>query len=445
MLLAGLLASFGAAVAPSRSLQSERVHVMSRLIIEGNHRLNGVVNIHGAKNSALPVLAATLLARGKSEIHNCPMLTDVAASVRILRYLGCSVSRSNGCITVDSIGLNRSDIPDNLMREMRSSIVFLGAIAARTGEAHISFPGGCELGTRPIDLHLSALRQLGMEILEERGRLECRVPGRLKGTTIALSFPSVGATENILLASVTAEGTTSILNAAREPEITDLCNYLTRCGARIAGAGESAITIEGVDALYGCSHTVIPDRIETATYMAAAAITGGSLVLNNICPEHIATVIPTFEEAGCRIDCKKNELLLKAPQRLQRIRSIRTMPYPGFPTDAQAPTMAMMCVADGTSVFVENIFESRFKHASELMRLGAKIKIEGRVAIVEGVPRLSGAQVKCTDLRGGAALVIAGLAAEGTTEVLELHHIDRGYDNFEQNLRNTGAVIQRLD
>lgn len=418
---------------------------MSRLLIEGKHRLNGVVDIHGAKNSALPVLASTLLARGTSEIHNCPMLTDVSASIRILRYLGCSVSRSDGCVTVDSIGLNRSDIPDSLMREMRSSIVFLGAIAARTGEAHISFPGGCELGTRPIDLHLSALRKLGMEIVEECGRLDCRVPKRLKGTTIALAFPSVGATENILLASVTAEGTTSILNAAREPEITDLCEFLTHCGASISGAGESAITVQGVDALYGCSHRVIPDRIETATYMAAAAATGGSLVIKQICPEHIATVLPIFEEAGCQVVCGKDELFINSPPRLHRIRTVRTMPYPGFPTDAQAPAMAMLSIADGTSVFIENIFESRYKHASELLRLGARIKIEGRVAVVEGVQRLSGAQVECTDLRGGAALVIAGLAAEGMTEVSELHHLDRGYDSFEQNLCKTGAVIRRIE
>ncbi|MDD3832584.1 MAG: UDP-N-acetylglucosamine 1-carboxyvinyltransferase [Oscillospiraceae bacterium] len=418
---------------------------MSRLIIEGNHRLNGIVSINGAKNSALPVLAATLLARGTSEIHNCPLLSDVAASVRILRYLGCNVSRSGSCVTVDSLGLSRSDIPDTLMREMRSSIVFLGAIAARTGEAHMSFPGGCELGTRPIDLHLSALRQLGMEIIEERGRLECKVNERLKGTIIALSFPSVGATENILLASATAQGTTSILNAAREPEIIDLCKYLSRCGARISGAGESAITVEGVDTLYGCSHTVMPDRIETATYMSAAAITGGSLVLKSINPEHIATVLPAFEEAGCDIILGEGEISITSPKRLHRIRSIRTMPYPGFPTDAQAPTMAMVTVADGTSVFIENIFESRYKHAGELMRLGARIKTEGRVAVVEGVPRLSGAQVDCTDLRGGAALVVAALAADGITEVTQIHHIDRGYERLEQNLCALGAVIKRIE
>ena len=423
----------------------ERVRDMSRLMIEGNHKLNGAVSIHGAKNSALPVLAATLLAKGTSEIHNCPLLSDVAASVRILRYLGCTVSRTDNCVIVDSLGLNRSDIPDTLMREMRSSIVFLGAIAARTGEAHMSFPGGCELGTRPIDLHLSALRQLGMEIVEERGRLECRVNGRLKGTTIALAFPSVGATENILLASATAEGTTYILNAAREPEILDLCKYLTRCGARITGAGESAITIEGVDTLYGCSHMVIPDRIETATYMAATAVTGGSIVLKSIYPQHIATVLPAFEESGCKVLQGNGEISIVAPQRLHRIRSIRTMPYPGFPTDAQAPTMAMMTVADGTSVFIENIFESRYKHVGELMRLGARIKIEGRVAVVEGVPRLSGAQVECTDLRGGAALVIAGLVAEGVTEVTQIHHLDRGYEKLEESLCNLGAVIRRLE
>ncbi|MDD2417936.1 MAG: UDP-N-acetylglucosamine 1-carboxyvinyltransferase, partial [Oscillospiraceae bacterium] len=267
----------------------------------------------------------------------------------------------------------------------------------------------------------------------------------LKGTIIALSFPSVGATENILLASATAQGTTSILNAAREPEIIDLCKYLSRCGARISGAGESAITVEGVDTLYGCSHTVMPDRIETATYMSAAAITGGSLVLKSVNPEHIATVLPAFEEAGCGIISGEGEISITSPKRLHRIRSIRTMPYPGFPTDAQAPTMAMVTVADGTSVFIENIFESRYKHAGELMRLGARIKTEGRVAVVEGVPRLSGAQVDCTDLRGGAALVVAALAADGITEVTQIHHIDRGYERLEQNLCALGAVIKRIE
>lgn len=417
---------------------------MEILKIEGGRRLEGAVGIHGAKNSALPLLAATLLARGTSEITNCPQLSDVAASVNILRHLGCRVTGSGGTVAVDSLPLCRSDVPDGLMREMRSSIIFLGALIARTGEAHMSFPGGCELGARPIDLHLAALRQLGAEIREERGRLECRAAGRLKGTAIALDFPSVGATENILLAASTAEGETTILNAAREPEIVDLCAYLTRCGAKIHGAGEGAITVEGVERLNASPFRVMPDRIEAVTYLAAGAATGGRLTLRGADPRHIATVLPAFEEAGCTVRCAGDELSLSAPQRLRRVRSVRTMPYPGFPTDAQAPLMAMTCVADGTSVFVENIFENRYKHAGELIRMGANIKVEGRVAVVEGVRALSGAPVECTDLRGGAALVIAGLAAEGSTSLRSLHHLDRGYEGLEDALQSVGASLHRI-
>lgn len=416
---------------------------MARMLIEGLHRLNGAVTIHGAKNSALPILAATLLSGGTSDIHNCPALSDVDASVSILRHLGCRVERSEGCVSVCADSLSSWDIPDHLMREMRSSIVFLGAIIARMGKATMSFPGGCELGPRPIDLHLAALRKLGVIIEEERGLLNCRVEGRLQGTTIPLSFPSVGATENILLASVLAEGTTVIVNAAREPEIVDLCHYLNACGARITGEGEGSITVEGVDCLQGCRHRVIPDRIETATYMAAAAVTGGTLLLKQIEPSYMAGILPAFEEAGCQLSLWDNEMLLQAPARLRSMKSLRTMPYPGFPTDAQAPVMAMACVAEGTSVFIENIFESRYKHAGELMRLGAKIKVEGRVAVVEGIPMLSGAPVECTDLRGGAALVIAGLAAEGETAITALQHIDRGYEGLESGLQQVGAVIRR--
>lgn len=418
---------------------------MASLMIEGLHRLNGAVSIHGAKNSALPVLAATLLANGTSEIHNCPALSDVEASVAILRCLGCRVDCRDHCVTVDASGLCQSEIPDQLMREMRSSIVFLGAIVARMGRASMSFPGGCELGPRPIDIHLSALSKLGVSIQEERGRLHCQVPDRLRGANITLSFPSVGATENVLLAAVLAEGTTVIVNAAREPEICDLCDYLIGCGAHITGAGEGSITIEGVPSLTGCRHRVIPDRIETATYMAAAAVTGGSLMLRQVNPEHVAAVFPAFEETGCRLSVWKDELLISAPARLRRIKTVRTMPYPGFPTDAQAPVMAMTCVADGTSVFIENIFENRYKHASELLRMGARIKVEGRVAVVEGVPVLSGAPVDSTDLRGGAALVVAALAAEGETEVTGLHHLDRGYEALEEGLAGVGAVIHRQE
>lgn len=414
---------------------------MARLKIEGGHRLNGAIHIHGAKNSALPILAATFLAHGACEIDNCPALSDVRAAAAILRHLGCRVEQQGAVVTVDAMSPCHSDIPDALMREMRSSIVFLGAIVARMGEAELSFPGGCELGPRPIDLHLAALRQMGLLINEEGGKLRCRVRGRLIGCPITLSFPSVGATENILLAAVTAQGVTTIHNAAREPEIEDLCAFLTACGARIHGAGEGTIMIEGVDRLEGCRHRVIPDRIETATYMGAAAVTGGSLLLRGVCPDHLQAVLPLFEEMGCHLSVWQDELLITAPGRLERVKTVRTLPYPGFPTDAQALLMAMACVARGTSVFIETIFESRYKHVGELMRLGARVKVEGRVAVVEGVPQLSGAPVRCTDLRGGAALVLAGLAAQGETEISDLCHLERGYEAMAEGLTAAGASL----
>jgi UDP-N-acetylglucosamine 1-carboxyvinyltransferase len=414
---------------------------MTTLCIEGGHRLSGAIPVHGAKNSALPVLAATVLVDGVCRIENCPDLSDVGAAVAILRQLGCRVIREGDAVTVDATGVCGGEIPDTLMREMRSSIVFLGAVAARTGEAILSFPGGCELGPRPIDLHLAALRRLGLYIREDGGRLRCRCDGGLQGTTVTLSFPSVGATENVILAAVTARGTTTVWGAAREPEIVDLCRFLTACGARIRGAGESTLIIDGVERLHGCTHRVIPDRIETVTYMAAAAVTGGSLVLKEVCPDHLRAVIPAFEEMGCHVTAWDRELLISAPPRLRRVKTVRTLPYPGFPTDAQALLMAMACVAEGTSVFIETIFESRFKHVGELMRLGAKVKVEGRVAVVEGAESLSGAPVSCTDLRGGAALVLAGLAADGVTAVTELHHLVRGYEGLPELLAGAGAVI----
>ncbi len=418
---------------------------MSKLVIEGGRRLNGAIHIHGAKNSALPILAAAFLAEEPCEIRNCPLLSDVQAAGKILQHLGCTVEREGHIIRVDASQASGSAVPDALMREMRSSIVFLGAIAARTGKAQLSFPGGCELGPRPIDLHLAALRQLGLKISEEGGRLECRVNGRLIGCPISLSFPSVGATENILLAAVTARGTTTVMNAAREPEIVDLCRFLCACGARIRGAGEGTIVIEGVERLHGCQHSVIPDRIETATYMSAAAITGGSLLLKKVAPEHVSGIIPVFEETGCQVSVWGDELLISAPGRLRRVHTVRTLPYPGFPTDAQALIMAPTCVADGTSVFIETIFESRYKHVCELTRMGAHIKVEGRVAVVEGVTELFGAPVECTDLRGGAALVIAALAASGKTEITQLQHLERGYEAMEETLRGVGASVSRQE
>lgn len=414
---------------------------MEKWQIEGGHTLSGTVNIHGAKNSVLPILAATLLPDGVSEIHNCPRLSDVDASVRILQHIGCDVTAEYPVITVHPGGLCRTTIPDDLMREMRSSIIFLGALIARYGEAHLSYPGGCELGPRPIDLHLSALKKMGIHITERHGHIDCYVPHQLHGADISLQFPSVGATENILLAAVTANGKTVIRNAAREPEIGDLCSYLNACGGQISSSEEGVLEIQGVPHLHGTVHSIIPDRIEAATYMAAAAVTGGELTLQNIHLPDIAPVTSVLEEMGCRIRYGENIVQITAPQTLQRVRLVRTMPHPGFPTDAAAPVLAATCLAKGVSVFIETIFDNRFGYIDELARFGAKVKAEGKMAVIEGVPSLSGASVKCTDLRGGAALLIAALAAEGTSELSALHHILRGYDSLPEALNAVGAVI----
>ncbi|MBC8547152.1 UDP-N-acetylglucosamine 1-carboxyvinyltransferase [Clostridiaceae bacterium NSJ-31] len=418
---------------------------MQKYLIQGGSRISGEVRVQGAKNSSLPVLAATVVCSGESVLHNCPDLLDTEYAVKILEYLGCQCRREGGSVIVDSSTVSRWEVPDRLMREMRSSIIFLGAIASRCGRCRLSYPGGCEIGQRPIDLHLLALQQMGMQITEDHGYLDCRVDGGFKGANVVLSFPSVGATENVILAAVLAKGTTVITNAAREPEIADLADYLNRCGARIFGAGEGTIRVEGVEKLSACEHTIIPDRIVATTYLTAAAMTSGSVRLTGVDCRHLSSILPLFEEAGCEVRRLPNEVILETSRRPLPIGLIRTMPYPGFPTDAQAPLMAMMTMARGTSVFVENIFENRYKHAAELQRMGAHIKVEGRVAIVEGIQRLHSAEVAATDLRGGAALVLAALAAEGTTEVGRIHYIDRGYDRLEQQLTALGAHIKRLD
>ncbi len=416
---------------------------MSAFVINGGRRLNGSLQVQGSKNSVLPILAATLLVKGKSVIHNCPKLSDTRSTVKILRTLGCKVLQSENTITVDSTDASGYIIPEDLMREMRSSVVFLGAVLGRMGKAEISAPGGCEIGLRPIDLHLYAIKKMGVIIDDSHGRLSCRVPDRLKGAKITFSFPSVGATENAILGAATAEGVTTIVNAAREPEITDLCNFLNSCGAVIKGAGESVITIEGVKELKGCEYSVICDRIAAATFLVAGAVTGGDVELNNTIPAHLNSVLPLLEEAGCDVRVRCKSLRLKAPRKLNRIDKLVTQPFPGFPTDAQAPFTALATIAKGTTVIVENIFESRLKHIPELVRMGAKIRTESRVAVIDGVDRLYGAEVFSPDLRGGAALVLAGLCAEGTTTVRNTAFIDRGYEDLENNLCSLNADISR--
>lgn len=417
---------------------------MSRLLVTGRQKLNGETYVQGAKNSALPILAATILTKGENVIYNCPELSDVEVSLRILRYLGCDVKRSNHTLILRADDVNRSDIPDELMRKTRSSILFLGAILARMGRARLSFPGGCEIGSRPIDLHLKALSKMGAVINEKYGYLECNAPNGLKGTKIALSFPSVGATEDIMIAACLAKGTTTITNAAREPEISDLADYLNKCGAKIYGVGEGVIMIDGVDSLNGNQHTIIPDRIVAATLMSCIASTGSQAVIKGIISSHLASIIPVFEEAGCKVRCVDGNMKISAPQRLNPMRTIRTMPYPGFPTDAQAPMLANACTAVGTSIFLENIFENRYRHTVELTRMGANIKTECKVAIVEGVSSLYGATVEASDLRGAAALVVAALGAEGTTEINGIKYLERGYEKFEVVLSELGADIKKI-
>ena len=415
---------------------------MSEIIVNGGKKLSGSITVQGAKNSVLPILAGTVLCNGECVINNCPNLSDVETSVKILNCLGCICQKQNNAVSVNSENVNSNEIPENLMREMRSSVVFLGAIIGRTGKAVISSPGGCELGPRPIDLHLSALQKLGVEITEEHGFLYCNAKNGLIGTEIHLSFPSVGATENIILAAATAKGVTVIHNAAREPEISDLADFLNSAGARIYGGGSDTVYIHGVKKLHGTVHSIIPDRIAAVTYMACAAVTGGKIELRNIMPSHMVSMLSLYRESGCNIDVTGKSLVIKAPQKLKRIPTIRSQVYPGFPTDAGPIVIAMQTVAEGTTVFVENIFENRFRFVGELNRMGSKIKVENKVAVIEGVNRLSGANCNCTDLRGGAALVVAALCANGQTVIGEISHILRGYDDIVGTLSSFNADIK---
>lgn len=415
---------------------------MCKLIVEGGVPLLGEIRVQGAKNAVLPILAATVMASEKCVLHNCPRLRDVEKTDLVLKRLGCSVERYGNTVIVDPDGFCTCEICDDLMREMRSSIIFLGAIITRCGEARVSMPGGCPIGLRPIDLHLKALKELGVNIREEHGYIICTAK-KLKGTDIHLDFPSVGATENIMLAAVCAEGTTTILNAAREPEITDLAKFLNAMGAKVSGAGSSFITIKGVKSLKGAEYSVMPDRIVAATYLAAAAATDGEVFLDNADPSSMGAMIHVLREMGARVALSKDTIHLKSRGRLKNLHILRTMPYPGFPTDIQSPFMAMAATAEGTGVFVENIFENRFRHVDELVRMGADIKVEGRSAVVRGVKELYGTNVVAQELRGGAALVIAALCAQGRSEISGTRYIDRGYEEIEKMLAGCNARIKR--
>lgn len=415
---------------------------MSKYIIQGGKKINGAIRIGGAKNSVLPIFAATILSGRESIIHDCPILKDVEIMIDILKVLGCRVRRENHTVIIDTSGDIECEVPDALVRKMRSSIVLLGALISRIKKAKICFPGGCDIGPRPIDLHLKGLEQLGVKINESHGTIYCEASD-LKGADIHLDYPSVGATENILLASVFAKGTTVIRNAAKEPEIGDLQNFLNTIGAKVSGAGTNNIRVEGVESLNSGEHTIIPDRIVAGTYMAAAASTGGSLELQNVNIEHMQPIIAKLREIGCSILAETGKVHIAAPRRLRAVDTVRTLPYPGFPTDMQAPIMALLCRAKGTSIVIETVFENRFKHVEDLICMGADIKVDGRIAVVRGRGKLTGTNVTARDLRGGAALVIAGMSAEGTTIVDAVEHIDRGYEDFHFHLQQLGADIVR--
>lgn len=419
---------------------------MQKFVIRGGRSLSGELRLQGSKNSALPIMAAALLCRDECVLRDCPALTDIYAAARILNFTGCKCTFSDNTAVIDPKEIVRTDIPESLMHEMRSSIIFMGAMLGRTGECVVSVPGGCELGPRPIDMHIAALEKMGVDISSEGGRIVCHIPKRkAHGAKLTLAFPSVGATENIILCAVTADGETVINNAAREPEICDLCGFLRKCGARIQGDGESRITVRGVEELHGCEYTVMPDRIAAATYLSMVAAAKGELILTNACVPETEPFLSVLEQTGCSIYTGKDKIYLRSAARLRAVRErIRTMPHPGFPTDAQAVLMAALTAAEGTSVFEENIFDCRYRHTDALVKMGADIQVLGKVAIVKGVKRLHGASVEATDLRGGAAMVAAALSAEGISEVTGISHIDRGYERIEDAVGALGGDLKRF-
>ena len=416
---------------------------MSKLIIQGGKELEGEVQRSGSKNAALPIIAGTVLIKGKTTLYNVPNIQDVQTMFEIIKDIGGKVTKKNNKIIIDTSKIHTYEIPETLMRKMRSSVILAGAIIGKYKKANFSYPGGCEIGSRPIDLHLKGFEKLGINIKEEYGEIICETD-KIVGTQIHLDFPSVGATENIILASCLAEGVTVLTNAAKEPEIEDLVKFLNKAGAKIKGAGTDRVEIIGVKKLTEVSYNIMPDRIEAGTYLVAGAITGGNLKVTNLNSNHIEPILNKLEEAGCVLKIEKNAVEIKATKRIKAV-DIKTMPYPGFPTDMQSIFGALLTTAKGTSIITENIFESRYKYVQELNRMGAKINVEGRTAIIKGTKRIQGASVVASDLRGGAALVLEALVAKGVTQVDNVHYILRGYENIVDKLKNLGARIYLED
>lgn len=418
---------------------------MTKIIVRGGQRLKGTVRVSGAKNAVLPILAASLLAtEGDSVIHDVPLLDDVMTIKSVLASLGAQLTYSNETMRINAEQLDSCEAPYELVRKMRASFLIMGPLLARRGKVRISLPGGCAIGTRPIDQHLKGFEAMGAEITLGHGFIEATTETRLKGTKIYLDVPSVGATENIMMAAVLAEGTTLIENAAKEPEIVDLANYLNAMGGKVRGAGTGLIRIEGVDRMYGVVHQVIPDRVEAGTYMVAAAITGGDVFVEGAIADHLTPVISKLEEMGVQITASDNGIRVQADDALKSV-DVKTLPHPGFPTDMQSQMMALLLVSEGTSVITETVFENRFMHVEEFQKMNAQIKVEGRMAIVNGGLPLNGAKVCATDLRAGAALICAALRAEGETEITGIHHVDRGYVNITGKLASLGAEIFRVE
>jgi len=415
---------------------------VDKLIIKGGKKLTGDVSVSGSKNASLPIFIATILAPGENKISNVPFLRDINTTIKVLETLGAKIEGNGNVVRIDTSAVANHEATYDLVKTMRASVLVLGPLLARLGRARVSLPGGCAIGARPINLHLKGLTAMGAEINLTHGYVEAKAK-RLKGARINFDIATVGGTEHLMMAAATAKGETILENAAREPEIVDLAAFLTTMGARIEGAGTDTIRIEGVEGLAPASHRVIPDRIEAGTFMIAAAITGGDVRIHGMKLEHLDALVFKLQDAGVEITNKDNVVRVKGPRRLKSV-NIKTRPYPGFPTDMQAQFMTLMCLADGASVIAENIFENRFMHVSELLRFGADITVEGNSATVKGVKKLSGAPVMATDLRASASLILAGLAADNTTEVSRIYHLDRGYEMIEKKLAGLGADIQRV-